>query len=190
MKPKALTPKQQRFVDEYLVDLNATQASIRAGYSKKTATAQGSRLLMNAKVQAAVSNGVKKQAARTEINADWLLNRLVAEANADYADLYNEKGDLKAVKDWPLVWRQGLVAGLETEEIRVEGAAIGLTRKVKVSDRLKRLELIGRHVAVGAFADKHEHTGKDGAPLLPELDKVAFAKRLAFLLTAGAHAKE
>lgn len=186
MKPTTLTPKQQRFVEEYLVDLNATKAAIRAGYSAKTAESQGSRLLSKAKIQDAVSKGRTKQTERTEINADWLLKRLAEEANADFADLYDEHGALKPVKDWPKVWRKGLISGLETEEIRVDGSAVTMARKVKVSDRLKRLELIGRHIAVGAFVDKHEHTGQGGTPLIPEtVNDLEVARRVAFLLSKG-----
>lgn len=190
MKPKPLTPKQQRFVEEYLVDLNATQAAIRAGYSKKGAEVQGCGLLRNPRVQAAVSVGREKQAKRTEINADWLLKRLADEAEADFADLYDSNGGLKPVKDWPTIWRKGLIAGLETEELRGDGVALGITRKVKLSDRMKRLELIGRHVNVGAFVDKHEHTGKGGEPLMPAAatDR-EIAQRLAFLLLRADQAK-
>jgi phage terminase small subunit len=63
-----LTPKQLRFVDEYLVDLNATQAAIRAGYSAKTANEQGARLLSNVMVQAALAERMKAREQRTEVN--------------------------------------------------------------------------------------------------------------------------
>ncbi len=68
-----LTAKQQAFVDNYLIDLNATQAAIRAGYSKRTAQVQSSRLLSNAMVVEAVAAATAKQAKRTEIDADYVL---------------------------------------------------------------------------------------------------------------------
>lgn len=156
----SLTPKQEAFVREYLIDLNGTQAAIRAGYSAKGAKVQAVRLLTNANVSAAIAAQKAKRAERTQIDADWLLTRLAEESTADVADLYNEDGTLKPVKDWPLIWRQGLVAGLDVEEIRVEGVVVGSIRKLKLSDRIKRLELIGRHIDVGAFKDKVEHSGK------------------------------
>jgi len=79
----SLTPRQQRFVEEYLVDLNATQAAIRAGYSPKTAEQQGSRLLSNAKVAQAISVGRQALSERTEITQDMVLKRLWDIANAD-----------------------------------------------------------------------------------------------------------
>lgn len=70
-----LSVKQQRFVDEYLVDLNATQAAIRAGYSERTAKQQGSRLLTNADVAAAVGKGVEDRSEETKIDAAWVLQK-------------------------------------------------------------------------------------------------------------------
>ena len=69
----ALTARQQRFVAEYLIDLNATQAAIRAGYAEKSATAEGSRLLVNAKVAAAVAAAKAERSKRTEITQDYVL---------------------------------------------------------------------------------------------------------------------
>ena len=155
----ALTAKQQRFVEEYLVDLNGTQAAIRAGYSAKTAYSQAERLLRNAEVQSAVMAAKQVRSEKTGIDAAWLLSRLAEESTADVADLYDEHGGLMPVHQWPLIWRQGLVAGLDVEEIREEGAVVGIIRKVKLSDRVKRLELIGRHVDVQAFKDKIEQSG-------------------------------
>ena len=70
---QTLTPKQALFVKEYLVDLNATQATIRCGYSKKTAKQQGSRLYTNAVIQAAITRGREERAARVELTADSIL---------------------------------------------------------------------------------------------------------------------
>lgn len=155
------TPKQQRFVDEYLVDLNGTQAAIRAGYSSKTAEVQGSRLLSNDKISAAVSEARAERSDRTKVDADWVLVRLADEAKADLADLYNETGGLRSVHEWPLVWRQGLVSGVETVTERVgqneDGEPeYGIVKKIKLSDRIKRIELIGKHVGVQAFREQLE----------------------------------
>lgn len=160
-----MTPKQQRFVDEYLIDLNATQAAIRAGYSEKTAQQIGTENLSKPLVRAAIDEAIAKRSQETKIDADWLLKRLAAEAEADVNDLYNDNGDLKPVSEWPKIWRQGLVAGLEIEAL-FEGFGedrqqIGLVKKIKLSDRIKRLELIGRHIKVNAFQENIHHTGLD-----------------------------
>ena len=161
-----LTPKQARFVQEYLMDLNATQAAVRAGYSAKTAEQQGPRLLGNVGVAAAISEAQEARSKRTEINADWVLNRLADEATADLADVLNDDGALKPVTEWPLIWRQGLVAGLDVHEEMVEGVKIGQTVKVKLSDRIKRIELIGKHVNVQAFREQVGGPGPNGEHLV------------------------
>jgi len=154
----SLTPKQQRFVEEYLVDLNATQAYRRAGYAgdDNVCAVEAHKLLSNPKVGDAVAALKLERSEKTGINAAWLLQRLADEATADVADLYHDDGRIKPVKDWPLIWRQGLVAGLEVETI---GEGAGHLTKVKLSDRIKRLELIGRHIDVQAFKDKIEQSG-------------------------------
>lgn len=167
----ALTAKQQRFVAEYLIDLNATQAAIRAGYSEKTAAEQASRLLTNVKVSEAVQAAMKARSERTEIDADWVLKRLARDATADLADLYDDAGQLLPVKEWPMAWRTGLVAGIETVQEREgtdpDGKPEFVTvRKVKLLDRTKLVELIGKHVDVGAFKDKIEHSGEIKTPEL------------------------
>ena len=146
---------------EYLVDLNATQAAIRAGYSAKTAQEQSSRLLSNVIVEAAIAKAQAKRAEKTGINAEWVLTRLASEATADLADLYDANGAIKPIHDWPLIWRQGLVAGIKHQEIKdSEGNATGdYVVEVKLSDRIKRIELIGKHVDVQAFKDQVAHNG-------------------------------
>lgn len=167
----ALTAKQQRFVAEYLIDLNATQAAIRAGYSAKTAYSVGHENLKKPEIQAGIQAAMNARSERTEINADWVLKRLARDATADLADLYDESGSLKPVKDWPLVWRTGLVAGVETIQERTGqdpdgNPSFATVRKVKLLDRTKLVELIGKHVDVGAFKEKVEHSGEIKTPEL------------------------
>lgn len=82
-----LTPRQQRFVDEYLVDLNATQAAIRAGYSPRTANREGCRLLTKADIAQAVATGQAKRAERVQIDQDWVLRQWQDIAEADPREL-------------------------------------------------------------------------------------------------------
>ena len=109
-----LTPKQQRFVEEYLVDLNGKQAAIRCGYKPSRAERTACELLADRKVSEAVHIMKSQRSSRTEITADWVLKTLAEEKRADLADLFDDDGSLKPVKDWPMVWRQGLVVGVES----------------------------------------------------------------------------
>lgn len=156
-----LNDKQARFVDEYLVDLNATQAAIRAGYSARTAYAQGQRLLKHVEVQKAVAEQKADRSVKTGIDAQWVLMRLAGDAEADLADLYDDAGALKPISEWPATFRKGLVSGVEVEEL-FEGQGenrkhIGRVRKIRLADRLKVIELIGKHVDVQAFKERIDH---------------------------------
>lgn len=86
-EPMALTPKQQRFAEEYLVDLNATQAAIRAGYSKRSAGQQGEALLKKHEIQEKIQSGREKISQSTQITAEAVLNRWWELANADAREL-------------------------------------------------------------------------------------------------------
>lgn len=173
--PDDLTPKQRQFCLEYLKDLNGTQAAIRAGYSEKTAQEQASRLLSNVIVADFIAKLQAERAEKTKIDAAWLLERLAIEASADANDLYDEDGNLLPVKDWPLVWRQGLVQGIETEGAAVTDPFTGekviksRVSKIKLADRVRRLELIGRHVGVQAFRDNVALQSPSGGPVEVDL---------------------
>ena len=164
-----LTPKQQRFVDEYLIDLNATAAAKRAGYSVRTAEWQGPQLLAKTHVAEAIAAKKAARAEATGIDAAWVLKTLHAEKTADLADLYDEHGNLRPIHQWPEVWRRGPVVGIESfEEYSYQDGTkvpIGMVRKVKFSDRTRHLELIGKHTDVQAFREKVELTGKNGGPV-------------------------
>lgn len=158
-----MTPKQEQFVHEYLIDLNATQAALRAGYSEKTAAAIGNENLQKPQIKQAIEAALRERSEKTKIDANWVLSRLAEEANADLSDLYDEEtGALKAVHEWPLIWRQGLVAGVDIlEERDDDGKVIGFTKKIRVSDRIKRIELIGKHIGVNAFQEQVSVKGVD-----------------------------
>ena len=160
-----LTPKQARFVEEFLLDLNATQAAIRAGYSAKNADKIGSQNLQKPEVRAAIDAAKDARSERAQIDGIWVLQRLVEECEADLADLYDDDGALLPVNDWPLIFRQGLVQGMEVEELFEgqdrERVHIGRVRKIKLDSRIKRIELLGKHVRVNAFQEQVNMTGLD-----------------------------
>lgn len=89
----ALTAKQQAFVAEYLIDLNATQAALRAGYSEKTAGAIGNENLKKHEIQEAISAARKKRAERTEVDQDYVIRKLKEIADKDASDM--TESDLK-----------------------------------------------------------------------------------------------
>lgn len=160
---RELTAKQARFVDEYMLDLNATQAAIRAGYSEKTAQEIGAENLSKPIIAAEIERRRAYRSQKTNIDAAWLLTRLADEAVADIADLYNENGSIKPVHEWPKIWRQGLVAGVKHIEVKDnEGNATGdVIVDIKISDRIRRLELIGKHIGVKAFEETINVKGLD-----------------------------
>lgn len=158
-----MTPKQARFVEEYLVDLNATQAAIRAGYSEATANEQGARLLANVSVAAAINAAQAKRAERTQIDADYVLRRIIEIDQMDVLDIMDEKHNLKPITEWPKVWRQYL-SGIDVAEMFQgrgdDRAIVGVLKKIKWPDKVRNLELLGKHVGVQAFKDRVEHSGE------------------------------
>ena len=149
-----LNEQQFRFAHEYVIDLNGKQAAMRAGYSENGASVQGSRLLANANILSLIAHLLEERTKRTMINSDWLLTRLADSVTADVADIYEDDGQLKPVNQWPKIWRTGLVAGLEVEpSVTIDGVKMCVT-KVKLTDRTKLLEMIGKHVDVQAFKDR------------------------------------
>ena len=156
-----LTPKQQRFVEEYLIDLNATQAAIRAGYSEKTAKSIGQENLTKPDIQKAIEEAQNKRQEQTQIDAAYVLKRLVEIDQMDVLDIMDDQMKIRPVNEWPKVWRQ-YVVNLENLELS-DGE--GCFKKIKWPDKVKNLELLGKHVSVGAFKDKIEHTGPNGGAI-------------------------
>lgn len=153
-KQPKLIAKQQRFVDEYTKDLCAKEAAIRAGYSKKSAECIGYQLLQKPLVKEAIASALEGRATRTKVDADYVLNRLAEIDQLDVLDILDNTGNLLPIKDWPKAWRQ-TISGLDIQEL-LTGEIETIVRKIKMPDKLKNLELIGRHVDVSAFRDRVE----------------------------------
>ncbi|MGJ0579208.1 terminase small subunit [Xenorhabdus bovienii] len=153
----ALTDKQEMFCREYLVDLNATQAAIRAGYSEKTANRIAAQLLSKLDIQNRISELKTGRNEEVGINATYVLKRLVEIDQMDVLDILTDGGELKPVKDWPKVWRTTL-SGMEVVEMASQDTT-ALLKKIKWPDKVKNLELLGKHISVQAFRDqvKNEH---------------------------------
>lgn len=153
----ALNEKQNRFVQEYLIDLNATAAAKRAGYSEKTAYSQGQRLLKNVEVQAALQDAVALREKRTSITQDKVLTELarIAFANGtDYARVVHNKQGLAAVD---LTDTDALDDDKKAAISCIKEGKFGI--EVSSYDKLRALELLGKHL--GMFG---EHAGGGGGP--------------------------
>lgn len=156
-----LTTQQVLFCQEYVKDHNATKAAIRAGYSPQTARVQGSRLLTKDAVMARVQEFADTQLARVRIDADRVLEEVYRIATSDIGQAYGPDGEMLSVPEMPEEFRRTL-SGVEVEELfdyeRGGKKQIGNTRKIKNWDKMKALELLGKHL--GIFKEKIEVEGK------------------------------
>ena len=146
-----MTKKQKRFIEEYLIDLNATQAAIRAGYSPDTAKSIGSENLTKPDIQARIAKAMAERSRRTGVNADRVVMELakIAFVNANNV-IDMETATVKAgalPED---------TAAIQSVKIKTFGED-GLEREIKMADKLRALELLGRHL--GMFKDKVELSG-------------------------------
>lgn len=176
-----MTPKQQRFCDEYLVDLNATQAALRAGYSKKTAYSIGVENLRKPEIQAEIQKRQNRLRNKLEITQEKVLQELAAIAFAngsDFAKVVNI-GSLPTVEMIPTdelpPEKLPAIAGIKTTQTGVE---------VKLHDKVKALELIGKYLSLfdGAaeqgqsennLFDAINSCGEGGFDDLPEIQQAA-----------------
>ncbi len=145
-----LTPKQQRFVEEYLIDLNGTQAAIRAGYSHKTANEQSTRMLANVHIARVVSTAMAARSVRTGVTQDRVIRELARIAFVDPTKVVN--------------FNTGVVQANISEDDRMVLAGVKIKdgetfteREVKFADKLKALELLGKHLNL--FTDTLQLTG-------------------------------
>ncbi|WP_414455464.1 terminase small subunit [Enterobacter quasiroggenkampii] len=161
-----LTDKQELFAREYLKDLNATQAAIRAGYSEKTAKEVGYENLTKPHVLELVAELKAQRVEQIGIDAAYVLRRLTEIDQMDVLDILLANGELKPIKDWPKVWRTTL-SGMDVVEMASADSA-ALLKKIKWPDKVKNLELLGKHVDVQAFKEsiKTEITGANGGPVI------------------------
>lgn len=159
-----LTNKQEMFCREYLTDLNATQAAIRAGYRPKGAHVTASRLMAKPVVRKHIEKLKTERAERTQITSDYVLKRLVEIDKLDIRDILLDNGDIKQISEWSEGWRRSI----QSVEVvaKKEGGETVFVKKVKIPDKIKNLELLGKHIEVSAFKDKMELTGKNNSELI------------------------
>lgn len=135
-----LTRKQELFVKEYIVDFNATRAAIAAGYSEDSARSIASENLAKPDLQKAIQKEIEKRKKRIEINQDFVLEQLAKIAGADIKDYleYDEDGEIR-FKPY------NEVDGEVIAEISNTATAHGRSKKIKLHDKMKALELLGKH---------------------------------------------
>lgn len=145
----ALTEKQKRFVEEYLIDLNATQAAIRAGYSVKTANEQGSRMLTNVSIQQAIALEMAERSKRTGVNQDRVVLELAKIAFVKMTDIVDpDTGEIRCdASDDDLACIEGIKYKRSTTD-----TGYSVEREVKIASKLKALEKLGQHL--GMWNDK------------------------------------
>ena len=159
---KRLTPQQLKLVEILLTHekISVTQAGIMAGYSKKNAGQTASKALATPKVQAYYQQQLVERGKRTGIDADYVLRRLSDIDQMDVGDLFDEHGKILDVKLWPKIWRQ-MVKKVDLK-----------TGRIELPDKIRNIELIGKHVGVRAFTEQIEVTDTTGIA-----ERLAKAKR-------------
>lgn len=175
----ALTARQSRFRDEYLLDLNATQAALRAGFAKSTAEKKAPLWVGKSRescpanmrhVWDAVDEAIQERSKRTQLDADSVLQQLGRLGFSDIRKLFTPAGQLRSVADLPDDIAAAIasievvtktIPGMGDEEPEVE-----YIHKIKLTDKVKPLELLGKHLKM--FTERHEHSAPGGGPIQHE----------------------
>ncbi|MFW3349237.1 terminase small subunit [Klebsiella pasteurii] len=173
---KPLTAMQEAYAQEYTkCPENQTQAAINAGFSPNTAAVKASVMMRDERIQKRIAELMEERNKRLRVSADYVLLRLVEIDQMDVLDILNDDMSIKPVSEWPKVWRQYLT-GFELADM-FEGRGdekelVGILKKIKWPDKVKNLELIGKHVDVNAFKERLEVSGT-----VTIADRMAAARR-------------
>lgn len=169
-----INPQMEKFCQAYIKDQNmdGPAAATAAGY--KQPTVKASKLLADERIKKRIAELMTQRNYRTKITADYVLKRLVEIDELDLLDIMSDDLSLKPLSAWPKAWRQFL-SGLKVAELFEgqgdEKKVIGVLKSIKWPDKVKNLELIGRHVDVNAFKDRVELDVSDSLA-----DKLAAAR--------------
>lgn len=154
---KPLTAQQEAYCQEYLkAPENQTQAAINAGYSPTTAAKFASQNMRDERIQKRIAELMEERNKRLRVSADYVLLRLVEIDQMDVLDILNDDGGLKPISQWPKIWRTTL-SGLDISTTITnfdETTLENMLKKIKWPDKVKNLELIGKHVDVMAFKER------------------------------------
>ncbi|GFQ12784.1 terminase [Enterobacter hormaechei] len=173
-KFKPLTAMQEAYCQSYIkTPENQSQAAIDAGFSPNTAAVKASVMMRDERIQKRIAELMEERNKRNRVSADYVLMRLVEIDQMDVLDILNDDGGMKPIAEWPKVWRTSLsamdIATIKTTQasLQKENGEADLSvedvehilKKVKWPDKVKNLELIGKHVDVNAFKERLEVSG-------------------------------
>ncbi|MGM5669757.1 terminase small subunit [Enterobacter cloacae] len=170
-----LSVLKEAYCQEYIkCPENQTQAAINAGYSPNTAAKFASQNMRDERVQKRIAELMEERNKRMRVSADYVLMRLVEIDQMDVLDILNDDGSLKPIREWPKIWRTTL-SGFDLSSTIMnmnEDSIETILKKIKWPDKVKNLELIGKHVDVNAFKERLEVSGT-----VTIADRMAAARR-------------
>ncbi|MDL9985955.1 terminase small subunit [Providencia rettgeri] len=151
-KPTPLNAQMERFCQEYIkAPTNQTDAALAAGYAAGSACKRASQLMKDPRVIDRIAQLMQQRNKRKKLDADSVLERLVNMLDADIADILTNTGDIKPISEWSPIWRKSVAA---FDIIDIDGDT--RIKKVKLLDKVKILELVGKHVDVNAFRERYQ----------------------------------
>ncbi|ENF7874538.1 terminase small subunit [Salmonella enterica] len=159
---KPLTAMQEAYAQEYTkCPENQTQAAINAGFSPNTAAVKASVMMRDERIQKRIAELMEERNKRLRVSADYVLIRLVEIDQMDVIDILKDDGTLKPIREWPKIWRTTLSGfDLSSTIMNMDETSIEtILKKIKWPDKVKNLELIGKHVDVNAFKERLEVSG-------------------------------
>lgn len=174
---KPLTAMMEAYCQSYIkTPENQTQAAINAGFSPNTAAVKASNMMRDERIQKRIAELMEERNKRMRVSADYVLMRLVEIDQMDVIDILDDEGGLKPISQWPKVWRTSISA-VDINRIRMamkddEEDIESTLQKIKWPDKVKNLELIGKHVDVNAFKERLEVSGT-----VTIADRMAAARR-------------
>ncbi|MGC0590921.1 terminase small subunit, partial [Salmonella enterica] len=180
---KPLTAMQEAYAQEYTkCPENQTQAAINAGFSPNTAAVKASVMMRDERIQKRIAELMEERNKRLRVSADYVLLRLVEVDQMDVIDILNDDGTLKPIREWPKIWRTTLSGfDLSSTIMNMDETSIEtILKKIKWPDKVKNLELIGKHVDVNAFKKRLEVSGT-----VTIADRMAKARRRVKELAGG-----
>ncbi|MEP9157380.1 terminase small subunit [Enterobacter hormaechei] len=172
---KPLTAMQEAYCQSYIkTPENQSHAAIDAGFSPNTASVKASVMMRDERIQKRIAELMEERNKRNRVSADYVLMRLVEIDQMDVLDILNDDGSLKPIRDWPKIWRTTL-SGFDLSSTIMnmnEDSIETILKKIKWPDKVKNLELIGKHVDVNAFKERLEVSGT-----VTIADRMAAARR-------------